>query len=340
MCGEPLPERVRRPNIQAVPAASIPPSAPAKRMPEDEKWVEAPVSDANPVGTAAPSRALVDSLAVKRSRDEEPIREERETRARDLRDESSSVSSSPSFLGLGNADHEPPQREISWRFWALLLVLLGIIALFGLQWRANRLRAAEQSKPQSGVAQPGPQASPSDDLSGNGQPKSDSAAKPEDKSAQPSSAQPTTDDKNPAPATPDVKAKPKHETKAEASDAASDANRDGAASSTEAASADSARDFSDTPVKQADSLIAGGDCNGAVRVLRGAGDNPRAMTKLGAMYLTGTCVDADRVTAYAWFSQAFSADPHNLRLESTRRMVWSQMSSDERAKVEQGVGGR
>src|SRR5205085_1505860 len=106
------------------------------------------------------------------------------------------------------------------------------------------------------------------------------------------------------------------------------------------ARADSPREFSDAPVNQADSMIAGGDCNGAVRVLRAAGDNPRALTKLGAMYLTGSCVQPDRVIAYSWFSQAFNSDPHNLRLENTRRMIWSQMTDDERARVESGIGGR
>src|SRR5207248_9027808 len=48
---------------------------------------------------------------------------------------------------------------------------------------------------------------------------------------------------------------------------------------------ESGRDFSDAPVNQADDLIAGGDCNSAIRVLRAAGDNPHALTKLGAMYL-------------------------------------------------------
>src|SRR5438874_927900 len=184
MCGERLPDRTER-KAGNRPAASgiVPPATRALDRPEDsahgEKWVEAPASSSNPADASNPSRALVDSLAARpRKRYENEERRGRRGSGSPSSGFStpSSSSTSPSFLGLGNADYEPPQREISWRFWALMLVLLGIVALFGLQWRANRLRA-EQAKPApSGVAQPAEQGSPSDDLKGSdAQPKSDPA---------------------------------------------------------------------------------------------------------------------------------------------------------------------
>jgi hypothetical protein len=403
MCGERLPDRTERAASKKPGAAAIvPPTTRVVDTPEPahtDKWVEAPASQANPATSSAGTpRDLVDSLAERRPRNryESDVREERRGR----RDVSEPVgSSAPSFLGLGSADYEPPQREISWRFWALMLVLLGVVALFGLQWRANRLRA-EQGKPTpDSVSQPAGQSSPSDDLNSSSnaagdnktdaQPKQDSSAPAStaDQQQNKTTNDKVTKDKTATPAATDNpdqsndqnqknSAEPKSPKGAKSSSAksgaatASDASEDNAASdnsdgdiqdaqpsspkssdSSESGSsasrakvqktrAETPREFSDAPVNQADSLIAGGDCNGAVRVLRAAGDNPRALTKLGAMYLTGTCVQSDRVLAYAWFSQAFNSDPHNLRLESTRRMIWQQMTDEERGRVEQGVGIR
>jgi len=358
MCGERLPDRTERtstnksaPAIGAPPAGRVPVSRAedvlAEKMHAD-KWVEVPLRPAEPgmsslnsdsADAEHPARALVDSLAARPARDFDSRR----------RPVAPALTSSPSFLGLGSAetrsdrvavpydDYGPPQREISWRFWALLLVLLGVVALFGLQWRAHRLNANQ------GVAQPAPQSSPSDDVQ---QPASNNPAastpaaatadkpegdNPQDKGKGAQTTEQQQDKPDPAEAQP-----PKS---AAGNDGTATEERD-AAPKEVAALTESPRDFSDAPVTQADSLIAAGDCNGAVRVLHGAGQNPRAMTKLGAMYLTGTCVASDRVTAYAWFSQAFNADPHNLRLESTRRTIWSQMTDTERAKVEAGVRPR
>src|SRR5438270_9584387 len=174
MCGERLPDRTNRttsnkPSENATPAI-VPPTTrvfddASARQSHGEKWVEAPASSANPAaisfipagsqtrgpsdagpsdrptdrGTSGSSRSLVDSLAERR-----PAAGEERRGRRDVSEPSTMTSSAgSSFLGLGSADYEPPQREISWRFWALMLVLLGIVALFGLQWRANRLRAEQ-----------------------------------------------------------------------------------------------------------------------------------------------------------------------------------------------------
>ena len=354
MCGESLPDRGNKKASGTRPVVTPAEFAPPAREThtvrdtrrEDfvrdepvihrEKWVEAPPSPANPVYSER-ERAAV----------REP--ERREERRGTYHDSGSS------FLGLGSQVDEPPEREISWRFWALMLVLLGIIALFGVEWRANRMRAAEQPKP--AATQPEEPAATSGPTDDNPQQKSDTAQPSPDQNNKDQNAQPAagtdTSGKDAAPKKDvgkgaDAKSKTEGKGAKAADPNAPDSQDDSTttdepkndapqAKQTRAPQArESATAFSDEPVQQADARIAAGDCNGAVNLLRNAGTNPRAYTKLGAMYLTGTCVQQDRVSAYAYFSQAFQADPHNLRLENTRRMIWSQMTDDERAKIEHG----
>ena len=320
MCGERLPERGGR----------------AKSTREEfghrEKWVEAPARPAvNPAPSVAPR--LPDDPAPFETRGER-------------RGTYKSSDPAPSFLGLGNAEYEKPEREISWRFWALMLLLLGVVALFGMQWRAGKLRANQPEPAKPSATQP------AEEPAVRNEPPA-----PEEKQAQPAAG--TETDKAAKPATDEKAAPQEGEPPSQPKEAKPKAKGDQAAqpepkSDTDAAEPDqpkteektqetraaAPREFSDAVVKQADSFIAAGQCNEALRALRGAGENPKAMTKMGAMYLTGTCVQQDRVTAYAWFSQAFAADPHNLRLESTRRSIWSQMTDDERAKVEAGARAR
>lgn len=314
MCGERLPERGRR-------TATSRPVPPVETVPS-EKWVEAPaVEPANPAPPV--------------------VREERmERRGTWQRDQVRAGEPPASFLGLGNADYEPPEREISWRFWALMLLLLGVVALFGLQWRANHLRANEP-EPKPSATQPASEsASPAEEPAVKNEPATGSAEEKQDQQATPAdkAAQPATDQK-----TTPQESQPKSQDKSEpAAEPKSDteSNEPDQPKSEQARAEQAPREFSDAVVKQADSFIASGQCADALRVLRGGNDNPKVMTKMGAMYLTGTCVQPDRVTAYAWFSQAFAVDPHNLRLESTRRMIWSQMTDEERARVEAGVRTR
>ncbi|HSE48877.1 MAG TPA: hypothetical protein VLA96_06675 [Terriglobales bacterium] len=291
-----------------------------------EEFGHAPVQE----GPARPEANLVPP--VRRLPDDAARYEERSER----RGTYHASEPAPSFLGLGSAEYEKPEREISWRFWALMLLLLGVVALFGMQWRAGRLRASQPEPAKPAATQPAEEPAVRNE-----------PAAPEETQAQPASgaesdktAKPATE----APKSEEVKPKGKSDAAAQPeeprseSDSAEPEQPKSEEQKPETRAA--AREFSDAVVKQADSFIAAGQCNEALRALRGAGENPKAMTKMGAMYLTGTCVEPDRVTAYAWFSQAFAADPHNLRLESTRRSVWSQMSDEERAKVEAGVKAR
>jgi hypothetical protein len=325
MCGEKLPDRTRR-TAENRPSPPVNPPQPEEKTHDvhREKSVEAPASPANPVYSMPPRR---DERRVETWGSEPPRRAAEPS------------NSSTSFLGLGNTEYEKPEREISWRFWALMLLILGVAALFGMQWRASKLRAEQQQQQQQKPAATAPS-----DSGDEQQPKDQSALpSPTPEQLQPNQAQPPVKEKDIPPGKgADAKAKSDEGT---GGDAAHTTDSDNPQPPKEQAALDrraeeTPRGLSDAPVQQADHLIQGGACNDAVRVLRNANGNPRAMTKLAAMYLTGTCVGPDRVMAYTWFSQAFSADPHNLRLENARRMVWSQMSDDERARVESSSAAR
>jgi len=56
----------------------------------------------------------------------------------------------------------------------------------------------------------------------------------------------------------------------------------------------------------------------------------KAQSVLGTMYATGHCVSRDLPLAYLWFSRASHLDPRDERIEQDLRVVWSQMTADER----------
>lgn len=303
MCGATLPERNVRTERSTPPHAAAPPA-------HTEKWVEAPAErDVNPVPAAR-----------------EPVRAAREERR-----------PAGSLLGLGSVaddseyvEYEEPRREVSWRFWALMLVILGVAVLFGLQWRAHQLRAQQ---PQQEKTAPGQVAAPESSAPPPVAPEEGNIIQSEEPSVptEPASTptQPAPEQQQAAPEAKPEEEKPKPEPP-KREEAEEEPQEESAAAPAPA------REFSDAPVRIAESHIATGECAAALGVLREAAaeQNPRALTKLGAMYLTGTCVTQDRAAAYGWFTQAQQADPGNRRLESTRRMVWAQMSDEERERVE------
>jgi len=77
------------------------------------------------------------------------------------------------------------------------------------------------------------------------------------------------------------------------------------------------------------------DCNQAMVYFRAGAEqqNARALSRLGALYATGTCVPMDRVMAYNWFSRALAHDSKNPLLEDNLNMLWRDMSSSERNQV-------
>jgi hypothetical protein len=58
--------------------------------------------------------------------------------------------------------------------------------------------------------------------------------------------------------------------------------------------------------------------------------NAQAQSVLGTMYATGHCATRDLPTAYRWFGRSLRQDPKNTRLEQDLRVLWNQMTPDER----------
>jgi cytoskeletal protein RodZ len=58
--------------------------------------------------------------------------------------------------------------------------------------------------------------------------------------------------------------------------------------------------------------------------------NAQAQSVLGTMYATGHCATRDLPTAYRWFGRSLRQDPKNSRLEQDLRVLWNQMTPDER----------
>ncbi len=76
-------------------------------------------------------------------------------------------------------------------------------------------------------------------------------------------------------------------------------------------------------------------CEQAVNLIHSAANqgNAEARAQLGGMYATGNCAPFDRVTAYRWFSLALAASPRNNRVQSTRDMLWREMTDTERQRA-------
>ncbi len=74
------------------------------------------------------------------------------------------------------------------------------------------------------------------------------------------------------------------------------------------------------------------DCNRAQRSLLAAAgqSDAKAQSVLGTMYATGHCAPRDLPLAYKWFAKALHQDPNNDRLSQDLRVLWNQMSPDER----------
>jgi hypothetical protein len=58
--------------------------------------------------------------------------------------------------------------------------------------------------------------------------------------------------------------------------------------------------------------------------------NAKAQNVLGTMYATGHCATRDLPTAYRWFSRSLRKDPSNSRIEQDLKVLWNQMTPEER----------
>jgi len=74
------------------------------------------------------------------------------------------------------------------------------------------------------------------------------------------------------------------------------------------------------------------NCALAQRSLLAAAErsSARAQSVLGTMYATGHCAARDLPLAYRWFARALRQDPSNARIEQDLKVLWNQMSPDER----------
>jgi hypothetical protein len=58
--------------------------------------------------------------------------------------------------------------------------------------------------------------------------------------------------------------------------------------------------------------------------------NAKAQNVLGTMYATGHCATRDLPTAYRWFGRSLRQDPGNSRIEQDLKVLWNQMTPEER----------
>jgi len=74
------------------------------------------------------------------------------------------------------------------------------------------------------------------------------------------------------------------------------------------------------------------NCSLAQKSLLAAAEhsNSKAQSVLGTMYATGHCATRDLPLAYRWFARALRQDPSNLRIQDDLKVLWNQMSPDER----------
>ncbi|MGA9963914.1 MAG: hypothetical protein WBQ10_01810 [Terriglobales bacterium] len=97
------------------------------------------------------------------------------------------------------------------------------------------------------------------------------------------------------------------------------------------------------PIARADELEAEGEkylygngvpenCTRARTSLLAAAQhsNAQAQSVLGTMYATGHCATRDLPTAYRWFSRSLRKDPNNTRIEQDLKVLWNQMTPEER----------
>ncbi len=98
-----------------------------------------------------------------------------------------------------------------------------------------------------------------------------------------------------------------------------------------------------TPAAESDALEAQGEnylygngvpanCARAQKSLLAAAarSNAKAQSVLGTMYATGHCATRDLPAAYRWFARALRQDPSNTRYEQDLKVLWGQMTPEER----------
>jgi TPR repeat protein len=77
------------------------------------------------------------------------------------------------------------------------------------------------------------------------------------------------------------------------------------------------------------------NCTRARQILLAAAQhsNSRAQNVLATMYATGHCATRDLPTTYKWFSRSLRKDPSNTRIEQDLKVLWNQMTAEERNRA-------
>jgi hypothetical protein len=252
---------------------------------------------------------------------------------------------------------ESPRRTVSWRAWAMVLLLCGFGYLGWKEWYAMRhpvrpdVAKVLASQGQAASDEPvKPESHQSADSS--------KAPKPEQTASAQSNQSPPADagdnKQQAAPPPPEAAqgAKTEH-----ASATASTEPTDSAAKTKKKPALDEkptekpastlpknaepptpeAVDYSKDPMLvRAQKYIHGHpqNCAMGLNYLKSAAEsNPKARIQMAALYQSGTCVAMDRAEAYHWFSLAQDMEPHNMWLEKSRSQLWANMSPQERARA-------
>jgi len=275
----------------------------------------------------------------------------------------------PSFLGVANEPAEnrnvsylledEPGRSHTGRNLVLLIVLAGAIAA-GWHWRENLVSLVSKfssnaaGNTQTNSSAPAGSDSPSPTAPATG---ANASTPVENQSAGADAQAPAAQGQTP-PSTPPAsgaadsaqspEADQSQPSQSQAADSAGAAKND---ESDETASQPAPAPKSSKvrtqpaapPISRADELEAEGEkylygngvpenCARARTSLLAAAQhsNAQAQNVLGTMYATGHCATRDLPTAYRWFSRSLRKDPNNTRIEQDLKVLWNQMTPEER----------
>lgn len=274
--------------------------------------------------------------------------------------------SGPSFLGLSDAPTTSDyllDDEVESSSTARNYIALGLLLLFGVlvykQWdsvsaigkdlaqRAGASNTASSSKSKDSPATPNPAtsnpATANNEVAENRTPAADQKPESDRLDAQTNDAQAK-----------DAQAK----AEAENSDATEEdaTKRETAPAEPKPDSANSKKSAAPPPTTEAEAAVpavyddsqidlaqkylqgrgVAQDCGRGISLLRSAAakPNPKAQIKLGALYATGYCVSQDKAEAYRWFAEAHQLQPGNQWIDKNLNSLWSEMTSEERARVQ------
>jgi hypothetical protein len=285
---------------------------------------------------------------------------------REERVEESAQLSGPSFLGLGNEpaesrsvsylleEDEPRHRGRNF----LLILMLAAAAFAAWHWRQNLRVIAGRflsspppvgttSTPDSNSTAAASTSTTQGDASANNQvqqPAQAPAAQPSDQTATapvpPGSSAADSSQSPPAGQQPADQSQPSDQSQAANSTATKpDDSGDAPASQTaperKAAKIQAQPKVADLEADGEKYLYGNGvreNCTRARTSLLAAAQqsSAQAANVLGTMYATGHCATRDLPTAYRWFSRSLRKDPSNTRIEQDLKVLWNQMTPEEK----------